>query len=154
LSFFDNPIFKFHFPFKIITMAELKTKPNDGSVSNFLNSIEEPQKRQDALEILKMMEQITQSPPKMWGTSIVGFGDYHYKYESGREGDWFITGFSPRKQNLTLYMMSGFERYDELMSKLGKYKTGKSCLYIKKLSDVDVKVLHDLVEASYRYFKK
>lgn len=154
MSFFGNPIFKFHFPFKIITMAELKTKPNNESVSNFLNSIEEPQKRQDAFEILKMMEQITQSPPKMWGTSIVGFGDYHYKYESGREGDWFITGFSPRKQNLTLYIMSGFDRYDELMSKLGKYKTGKSCLYIKKLSDVDAKVLRDLVEASYRYFKK
>ncbi len=154
MSFFGNPIFKFHFPLKIITMAELKTKPNDESVSNFLNSIEEPQKRQDAFEILKMMEQITQSPPKMWGTSIVGFGDYRYKYESGREGDWFITGFSPRKQNLTLYIMSGFDRYDELMSKLGKYKTGKSCLYIKKLSDVDAKVLRDLVEASYRYFKK
>jgi len=90
----------------------------------------------------------------MWGSSIVGFGTYHYKYESGREGDWFLTGFSPRKQNLTLYIMSGFNKYDKLMKKLGKYKTGKSCLYINGLEDVDKKVLKDLITESFKYMSK
>lgn len=94
------------------------------------------------------MQEVTGAEPRLWGSSIVGFGDYHYKYESGREGDWFVTGFSPRKQNLTLYIMAGFDNYDQLLSRLGKYKTGKSCLYINKLDDVDLDVLKELVAQS------
>jgi hypothetical protein len=100
------------------------------------------------------MKTITKSEPQMWGTSIVGFGSYHFKYKSGREGDWFITGFSPRKQSLTLYIMSGFGRYDELLNKLGKYKTGKSCLYIKRLEDVDIKVLGKIIRESVKRMSK
>jgi hypothetical protein len=100
------------------------------------------------------MKQVTKSEPKMWGSSIVGFGTYHYKYESGREGDWFITGFSPRKQNLTLYIMGGFARYDELMKQLGKHKTGKSCLYIKYLADVDLPTLKKLIQESVSHMRK
>ena len=133
------------------TMAALKTTPNDKSVEEFLDSIEIEQKRKDCFEILEMMAQITQASPKMWGESIVGFGNYHYKYESGREGDWFLTGFSPRKQNLTLYIMSGFQQYDTLMQQLGKYKTGSSCLYIKRLSDIDKTILKQLIEESVQY---
>ena len=129
-------------------MAELKTKPTEESPSNFLKGIEDDQKRQDCLELLSLMEDITGKKPKMWGTSIVGFGNYHYKYASGREGDYFITGFSPRKQNLTIYIMPGFTRYESVMSKLGKFKTGKSCLYIKKLDDIDRGLLKVLVSQS------
>jgi hypothetical protein len=129
-------------------VAELKTKPHNASVEDFLNSIPEEGKRKDAFAVLKLMKQVTRKKPKMWGPSIVGFGEYHYKYDGGREGDWFLTGFSPRKQNLTLYIMSGFTRYDSLMKKLGKYKTGKSCLYIKKLDDIDITVLKELVKLS------
>ncbi|MCH8957420.1 DUF1801 domain-containing protein [candidate division KSB1 bacterium] len=132
-------------------MAELKTKPNEQSVEAFLNSVEDEKKRQDCLTILEIMKQITKAEPQMWGTSMVGFGTYHYKYESGREGDWFVAGFSPRKQNLTLYIMAGFSRYDELLSKLGKFKTGKSCLYIKKIEDVDLKTLKELIKQSVAY---
>jgi hypothetical protein len=135
-------------------MAELKTKRNDQSVENFLNRVEDQRKREDSFAILELMKEITGAEPEMWGNSIVGFGSYHYKYESGREGDWFLTGFSPRKQNLTLYIMSGFSGYDELMKKLGKYKTGKSCLYIKKLEDIDINVLRKLVEQSIEYLSK
>jgi len=117
-------------------MAELKTKRNDGSVVEFLNSVTDENKRQDSFEVLKMMEELTGEEPKMWGTSIIGFGSYHYKYASGREGDWFLVGFSPRKQNITLYIMSGFDQYNDLLGKLGKHSTGKSCLYIKKVEDV------------------
>jgi len=134
-------------------MAELKTKPNTASVEDFLSQIPEEQKRKDALAIMKLMRQITKAKPKMWGPSIIGFGDYHYKYESGREGDWFLTGFSPRKQNLTLYIMSGFARYDALMKKLGKFKTGKSCLYAKRLDDLDQAVLKELITHSVKYLK-
>ncbi len=101
--------------------------------------------------VLEIMKQITKAEPQMWGTSMVGFGSYHYKYESGSEGDWFVAGFSPRKQNLTLYIMAGFSRYDELLSKLGKFKTGKSCLYIKKIEDVDLKTLKELIKQSVAY---
>jgi len=132
-------------------MAELKTKPNEQSVEAFLNSVEDEKKRQDCLTILEMMKQITKAEPQMWGTSMVGFGTYHYKYESGREGDWFMAGFSPRKQNLTLYIMAGFSRYDELLSKLGKFKTGKSCLYINKIKDVDLPTLKELITQSVAY---
>jgi hypothetical protein len=131
-----------------ILMAELKTKQNDASVEKFLNGIADKSAREDCLAILQLMKQATKAEPKMWGTSIIGFGNYHYKYESGREGDWPLTGFSPRKQNLTLYIIPGFVRYAELMQKLGKYKTGKSCLYIKKLADVDLVVLKQLVKES------
>lgn len=135
-------------------MAELKTKPTDKKVEEFLNKIEDEKKREDAYKILDIMKKITREEPKMWGSSIVGFGNYHYKYESGREGDWFTTGFSPRKQNLTIYIMSGFNKYDELMEKLGKYKTGKSCLYIKRLEDVDIKILKELIKESVKYMKE
>jgi hypothetical protein len=129
-------------------MAELKTKPNDASVEEFLNSVENEKKREDSFAILKLMEEITGAPPKMWGDSIIGFGSYHYRYASGREADWFLVGFSPRVQNLTLYIMSGFEEYDRLLEKLGKHKTGKSCLYIKKLEDVDTATLRELIQLS------
>lgn len=135
-------------------MAELKTKPNEASVEAFLQSVEDEKKRQACFTLLKLMQDVTQSEPKMWGGSIVGFGNYHYKYESGREGDWFLTGFSPRKQNLTLYIMAGFDRYDELMAKLGKHKTGKSCLYINKLEDIDMTVLRELVAQSVAHMVK
>lgn len=134
--------------------AELKTRVNDASVTEFLNSVADEQKRKDSFEILKIMKQITKEEPKMWGSSIVGFGSYHYKGASGREGDWMQIGFSPRKQNITLYIIPGFERYQELMKKLGKYSTGKSCLYVKRLSDVNVDVLKDLITESVKVMKK
>ncbi|MBI5950136.1 MAG: DUF1801 domain-containing protein [Chloroflexi bacterium] len=135
-------------------MAELKTKLNDASVIDFLNGIKDKGKRADSFEILKMMGQVTKQEPKMWGSSIVGFGEYHYKYKSGREGDWFVTGFSPRKQNLTLYVMGGFTPHTDLLKKLGKYKTGVGCLYINKLADVDVKVLKELLKQSVKAAKQ
>jgi hypothetical protein len=131
-------------------MAELKTRLNDASVAGFLNKIEDEEKRADSFEILKLMQQITRQVPKMWGSSIIGFGNVHYKYESGREGDWFITGFSPRKQNLTLYVMGGFNPHADLLKKLGKHKTGVGCLYIKKLKDVDTRVLKELIKQSVK----
>jgi hypothetical protein len=135
-------------------MAELKTKVNKASVEKFLNGVKDEQKRKDSFTILEIMKKITKEDPKMWGPSIVGFGKYHYKYESGREGDMCITGFSPRKNALTIYILPGFLKYDPLMKKLGKYKTGVSCLYIKKLEDVDMKILKDLISESYKYMKK
>lgn len=134
-------------------MAELKTKRNKGDVEAFLNGISEERKRQDSFTILELMKQVTGEEPEMWGDSIVGFGSYHYKYKSGREGDWFVTGFSPRAQNLTLYIMAGFDEYNHLLDRLGKYKTGKSCLYIKKMEDVDRDVLKDLVKKSVQHMK-
>jgi len=135
-------------------MAELKTKMNKASVSEFLNTIEDDTLRKDCKEIAKIMKEVTKENPKMWGTSIVGYGSYHYKYASGREGDWFVTGFSPRKQNITLYIMSGFDRYKELLKKLGRHATGKSCLYIKRLEDVNKKILKELVKESVHVMKK
>jgi hypothetical protein len=129
-------------------MAELKTQKTDDSVEAFLNSVEHDKRRADAFKVVELMKEVTGEEPKMWGSSIVGFGDHHYKYESGRQGDWFVTGFSPRKQNLTLYIMAGFDEYDELLGKLGKYKTGKACLYINKLEDVDLSTLRQLVKKS------
>lgn len=134
-------------------MAELKTKVNEASVNKFLNSVADKQKREDSYVILELMKKITKYEPKMWGSSIVGFGSYHYKYESGREGDICLIGFSPRKQNLTLYIMSGFSKYGDLMKKLGKYKTGKACLYINKLDDIDIKVLKELINESVKTLK-
>ena len=134
-------------------MAELKTKQNNASVTAFLNAIEDKQQRADARKLSKMMREATGSRAKMWGTSIVGFGTYHYVYASGREGDWPIVGFSPRKQNLSVYIMSGFSGSKSLMSKLGKHKTGKSCLYIKRLSDVDEKILRQLIDKSVKFIR-
>ncbi len=133
-------------------MSELKTKVTKVSVDKFLQEIRDEKKRADCYQILKIMKKATKAEPKMWGTNIIGFGDYHYKYESGRENDWFLTGFSPRLQNLTLYMMGGFD--GELLKKLGKYKTGKGCLYINKLEDVDTKVLTKLVTKSVKKISK
>ena len=135
-------------------MAELKTKPTTQSVSAFLNAIEDDQIRKDCKQISKIMADATGAKPVMWGPSIVGFGKYRYKYASGREGDWMMTGFSPRKQNLTVYIMPGFDKYDALMKKLGKFKAGKSCLYFKSLEDVDLAVLEELVKSSVNYLKK
>lgn len=135
-------------------MAELKTKKNKKSVSAFLKSITDDRKRKDAETIMKMMRRITKETPTMWGDSIVGFGSYHYVYDSGREGDWFVAGFSPRKRNLTLYVMSGYKRHGPLMKKLGKYKTGTSCLYINKLDDIDMDVLEELVRESVKHVRK
>ena len=135
-------------------MYELKTKINDASVESFLKTIPEDKKRQDSFAILNMMKEVTGEEPKMWGTSIIGFGTYRYKYASGQEGDWLRIGFSPRKQNLSLYIMSGFQQNEELMAKLGKYSTGKGCLYIKRLEDIDQSVLKELIKASFTATKK
>jgi len=132
-------------------MAELKTKLNDASVTEFLNGIADERKRRDCFTVLELMQQVTAMEPKMWGSSMVGFGTYHYKYASGREGDSFLTGFSPRKQNLTLYIMAGFEQYDELLQKLGKHSTGKSCLYIKRVEDINLATLRELVKQSVEH---
>lgn len=129
-------------------MAELKTKKTSASVDLFLQSIPNEKKRQDAYRILSLMQEVTGEEPAMWGSSMIGFGKYHYKYASGRAGEWFLTGFSPRKQNLTLYIMAGFDGYDQLLRNLGKFKTGKSCLYINKLEDVDLSILKELVRQS------
>lgn len=136
-------------------MAEIKTKRTAASVMDFLESVADENRRSDCLAILKLMKKATKSEPAMWGNSIVGFGSYHYKSERSRqEGDWFITGFSPRKQNLTIYIMPGFAAYGKLMQKLGKHKTGGSCLYINKLADVDRSVLQELITQSYEYMKE
>ena len=135
-------------------MAELKTKLNDASVTGFLNSIEDEKKRKDSFIIIDLIKQITKMEPKMWGTSIIGFGTYHYKYKSGREGDWMKTGFSPRIQNLTLYIMCDVQKYKDLLQKLGKHKTGKGCLYIKKLEDINLDILTELITHSVDYISK
>lgn len=136
-------------------MSELKTKPNDASVEDFIAAVDNETKRQDSFALLEMFTRITGQKPKMWGSSIIGFGMYHYKSErSSQEGDWPLTGFSPRKQNLTLYIMPGFNGYGDLLKDLGKHKTSVSCLYINKLADIDLKVLEKLVRQSYEDAKK
>jgi hypothetical protein len=136
-------------------MGEIKTKVTEASVVDFLNSTTDITKRRDSFTLLDIFCEVTGEPPKMWGASIVGFGKYHYKSErSTQEGDWPLTGFSPRKQKLTLYIMPGFDNYQNLLEKLGKHKTSVSCLYIKKLSDIDQKILRELIEAGYRSMKK
>ena len=129
-------------------MAELKTKKTNLSVDAFFKGISDKKKREDCYVISNLMKKLTKSEPVMWGSSIVGFGNYLYKYDSGREMDWFPVGFSPRKQNLTLYIIGGFTHNSELLRKLGKYKTGKGCLYIKQLEDVDLGVLKELIKRS------
>jgi hypothetical protein len=135
-------------------MADLKTKATQGSVKQFIDSIDDESRRSDCRKVARLMRRVTGKAPKMWGASMVGFGTYHYKYASGREGDWFLTGFSPRKQALTLYIMAGFDGYEALMANLGKFKTGKSCLYVKRLEDIDMAVLERLVERSVRHMKE
>src|SRR5215471_1189135 len=126
----------------------LKTKKTNADVEKFLNTVSDEQRRKDCFKLVDLMKAATKSDPAMWGTSIVGFGRHQYKYDSGRALEWFVIGFSPRKQDLTLYIMPGVERYPELMKKLGKYKTGRSCLYIKKLEDVDLPALKQLIKKS------
>ena len=129
-------------------MSDLKTKVNDGDVLAYLNSVEPESKREDCFAILKMMEEETGEEAKIWGGIIFVFASYHYKGKSGGEGDCFLTGFAPRKQSLTLYIMAGFEKYDDLLSDLGKFSTGKGCLYIKGLEDVDESRLRKLIKLS------
>ncbi len=134
-------------------MAELKTKKTEASVTKFIDAVSDPKRREECRTILGLMKAVTREEPRMWGASIVGFGSYRYKYESGREGEWLLTGFSPRKQNLTLYLMDGVESHPELAGRLGKFTTGRSCLYLKRLEDVDLTVLKKLVAASVKGVK-
>ena len=133
-------------------MSQNKTRPNTSSVTLFIEAVDDDLKKADCYTLIDLMKDITGKEAVMWGPSIIGFGSYHYKYDSGREGDMMLTGFSPRKQNLTLYIMAGFAKYEKLMRKLGKHKTGKSCLYIKRLSDVNIDVLTELIKASYDHY--
>lgn len=135
-------------------MTELKTTRNRGSVTKFLGGLEDETRRKDARRLLALMKEATGEKPAMWGDSIVGFGAYRYKYASGREGDWFLAGFSPRKGSLTLYLMSGLSRYGDLLEKLGRHKRSKSCLYINRLDDVDAKVLGRLIRESVTALRK
>lgn len=134
-------------------MSDLKTQPTEQSVDEFLDGVEHPTRREDGRKLMEMMREVTGEEPELWGPSIVGFGRYHYVYDSGREGDWFLTGFSPRKSSLSLYVMSGATRHDELLAKLGKHKTGKACLYVNKLDDVDLVVLRELIDESVRHMR-
>jgi hypothetical protein len=135
-------------------MAETKTKPTAVSVDDYIDAVDDERKRDDSRVLVKIMSKIAGAKPKMWGPSIIGFGTYHYKYDSGHEGDAPVAGFSPRKAALTVYIMRGFAKDDDLIAKLGKHKATKGCLYIKKLDDVDVKVLEELVKQSVAFVKK
>lgn len=135
-------------------MSENKTKPTNADVIEFINNVPDERKRQDSLTVLELMHEVTGEEPKLWGTSMVGFGSYHYKYASGREGDTFLTGFSPRKQALTIYITAGFAQYEALMAKLGKHTTGSSCLYVKRLADIDLDVLRELVAKSVDHMRR
>ena len=135
-------------------MAEPKTKQTDASVADFINAVKDEQTREDCWAVVKLMQEATKAEPKMWGPSIVGFGLYTYKYASGKTGDWPLLGFSPRKQNLTLYVMSGFDGQDELLDKLGKFTCSKACLYIKRLSDLHLPTLKKLMKASIKHTLK
>ena len=134
-------------------MAAPKTLPNDASVEGYLLSVENAERREDTRAVMVIMERITGHPPAMWGDSIIGFDTYHYKYASGREGDWMVSAVAPRKAALTIYIMAGFDRFSDLMDRLGKFKTGSSCLYLKKLSDADPEVLEELIKASVAYMR-
>jgi hypothetical protein len=133
-------------------MAENKTQPTDQDVTDFLNSVAHDTRREDGFALLQMMSEITGETAVLWG-NIVGFGSYHYKYESGREGDMPLMAFSPRKQSMTVYIMPGFDEYDEMLGQLGKHKIGKACLYINKLADVDETVLRQLIKHAYDHMK-
>jgi hypothetical protein len=132
-------------------MSSNKTKPTDASVEEFINSIEDERKRRDSTELLQLMKEVTEEDPVMWGSSIVGFGSYHYRYGSGREGSWFTVGFSPRKNALTVYVSPGLDEFREELEDLGKYRRGKGCLYIKRLGDVDLVRLRKIIAKSSRY---
>lgn len=135
-------------------MATLKTQLTAASVDAFLKRVADDDRRKDCQTVARIMKKAVKAEPRMWGSSIVGFGSYHYKYDNGREMDWFLVGFAPRKQDLTLYIMAGFHRFPAILARLGKYKTGKSCLYIRKLADVDQAALEELVSASVKYMKQ
>lgn len=135
-------------------MSKNKTTPNKLSVIDYLDAIEHPQRKEDCWAIHDLMKKITGKTPRMWGTSMVGFGSYHYKYESGREGNMLATGFSNRKQAITMYIMGGFKKHAELLTKVGPHKTGKSCFYIKKLADMDIDVLSILISESLKAVEK
>jgi len=137
-----------------MAQAENKTKPEKASVAAFINGVENETRKSDAKVILALMKKVTSKKPVMWGPSIVGFGQYHYKYESGRQGDFLNVGFSPRKANMVLYVLGSLKDDDPLLSKLGKHKTGRSCLYINKLEDVDEKILIKIIDKSYKATKK
>ena len=134
-------------------MTENKTKESDASVDAFLDAVENDERRTDCKTLLNLMAEVTGSEPRMWGSSMIGFGSYHYRYASGREGDWFITGFSPRKKALTLYIMPGFDGYDDLMGRLGKHTSGKACIYVRRLDDIDLEVLKEMVLASVLHMR-
>ena len=135
-------------------MAEVKTKPTSADAVKFLEAVEDQQKRTDSLVILQMLKDISDHDPVMWGDSMVGFDRFEYKNSKGEKNFWPVIGFSPRKQSLTLYIMPGFERFGDLLEKLGKHTTSKGCLYIKRLADVDVSVLKKIAEESYRVMKE
>ena len=135
-------------------MAQMKTVPNKSSVTAFLKAIPDDQRRAECRTLVRLMKRVTRAQPTMWGPSVVGFGRYHYRYASGREGDWFLSGFSPRKQALTIYVMAGFAPFSTLMRKLGRHKTGSGCLYLRTLEDVDLAVLEELIEGSVRHLKQ
>lgn len=135
-------------------MAKLKTKKNNASVQKYLDAIDNTQRKKDCLKIHELMKKVSGHEGSMWGESIVGYGSYHYKYDSGREGDWFLAGFSNRKQSISIYIMSGFSRYDDLLANLGKHKTGKSCLYINKLDDIDESILQEIIETSIEFIQQ
>ena len=132
----------------------MKTTPTTASVDAFLDALDDAAKQDDSRAVAAMMTEVTGAPATMWGTSIVGFGNYHYRYASGREGDFFETGFAPRKRALTLYVMAGFSQYEALLGRLGKFTTGKSCLYVKRLADVDMGVLRELVAHSVKTIRE
>ena len=135
---------------RIDPLADWKTKPENVSVDAFLEGVEDEQKRADSQKLLALMREVTGIEPRMWGSSMIGFGQYHYRYPSGREGDWFLTGFSPRKANLSIHVMSGLHRHRDLLARLGKFSTGQSCLYVKRLSDIDIDALRSLLADSVR----
>lgn len=135
-------------------MADLKTKVTDKSVDTFLSEVEDEGRRADCYKVLGLMREVTGAHPKMWGESIVGFGAYHYKYASGREGDWMVTGFSPRKRDLTIYILPGLDGLEDTLDRLGKFKNSKSCVYLKKLDDVDTEILRELVVEGIKRLKE
>lgn len=136
-------------------MSNVKTTANNASVTDFIDAVPETTKREDSLKLLNLFSEVTNEKPQMWGSSIIGFGSYHYKSSrSNQEGDWPLIGFSPRKQNLTLYFMTGFDDYTELLGRLGKHKTSKGCLYIHKLADVDLTALEQLITISYKTMRE
>ena len=134
--------------------AVLKTSQNDSSVKQFIDAVENQQRRSDAFQLLELFDRVTGLKPKMWGSSIVGYGRYEYKYESGREGEYCMTGFSPRKANSTIYIMPGYQDLSKMLDRLGKHKLGKSCLYINKLSDIDMSVLEEIVRFGLSYMRQ